>query len=93
LHFYSEKQYELYIKPRIEQRKSTLEKRAEFMGEDLPAAITIQNDVTKECWEEESEMFQQEMLREQEREHEIRLKAWRESNADGLNRTAEEFSA
>ncbi|KAJ7691870.1 hypothetical protein B0H14DRAFT_2651873 [Mycena olivaceomarginata] len=93
LHFYSEKRYQSHIKPHVEQRKNALKKRAEFTGGDPPATITIQNDVTKECWEEESEMFQQEMLREQEREHDIRLKAWRESNADGPNRTAEEFSA
>jgi hypothetical protein len=93
LHFYSEKRYQSHIKPRVEEHKRALEKRAEYTGEDPPVAITIQNDVTKECWEEESEAFQEEMVREQEREHEIRLRAWRESNADGPNRTPEEFSA
>jgi hypothetical protein len=93
LHFYSEKRYQSHIKPRVEERKRVLEKRAEYRGEDPPVAITIQNDVTKECWEEESEAFQEEMVREREREHEIRLRAWRESNADGPNRTPEEFSA
>jgi hypothetical protein len=62
-------------------------------GVDAPAAITIQNDVTKECWEEESDLYKEELLREREREHEIRLKAWRESTSDSPNRTPEEFSA
>ncbi|KAJ7702610.1 hypothetical protein B0H14DRAFT_3527195 [Mycena olivaceomarginata] len=93
LHLYSEKRYQSHIKPRVEERKRVLEKHAEYRGEDPPVAITIQNDVTKECWEEESEAFQEEMVREWEREHEIRLRAWRESNADGPNRTPEEFSA
>ncbi|KAJ7799343.1 hypothetical protein B0H14DRAFT_2617076 [Mycena olivaceomarginata] len=34
-----------------------------------------------------------EMVREREREHDIRVKAWKESMADGPNRTPEEFSA
>jgi hypothetical protein len=92
LHFYSKKHYQLHIKPRVEECKRTLKKCAEYMGEDPPVAITIQNNVMKECWEEDSEVFQEEMVREREWEHEIRLRAWRELNADRPNRTPEEFS-
>jgi hypothetical protein len=93
LHFYSEKRYDAHIRPRVEERKRVLQKRAEFGGAAMPHAITIQNEVTKESWDEETVAFQEEMVRQREREHEIRVKAWRESNADGPNRTPEEFSA
>jgi hypothetical protein len=59
----------------------------------VPATINIQNDMTKECWDEESIAYQEEMVKERERQHDIKLKAWRESNADRPNRTPEEFSA
>ncbi|KAJ7711346.1 hypothetical protein B0H14DRAFT_3524575 [Mycena olivaceomarginata] len=72
---------------------ASLERQAEMTGVPAPAAILIQNEVTKECWEDEPESLKEEMLREREREHEIHLKAWKESNADGPNRTPEEFSA
>ncbi|KAJ7747579.1 hypothetical protein B0H14DRAFT_3514003 [Mycena olivaceomarginata] len=48
-------------------------------GSKAPHAITVQNEVTKECWEEETYAYQQEMVREREREHNIRVKAWKES--------------
>ncbi|KAJ7694010.1 hypothetical protein B0H14DRAFT_3530918 [Mycena olivaceomarginata] len=92
LHFYSEKRWDSHIKPRADERKRALERRAEMTGVPVPAAILIQNEVTKECWEDEPESLKEEMLREREREHEIHLKAWKESNADGPNRTPEEFS-
>ncbi|KAJ7363887.1 hypothetical protein DFH08DRAFT_949525 [Mycena albidolilacea] len=93
LHFYSEKRWDSHIKPCADERKRALERRAEMTGVPAPAAILIQNEVTKECWEDEPESLKEEMLREREREHEIHLKAWKESNADGPNRTPEEFSA
>jgi hypothetical protein len=93
LHFYSEKRWDSHIKPRADERKRALERWAEMTGVPAPAAILIQNEVTKECWEDEPESLKEEMLREREREHEIHLKAWKESNADGPNRTPEEFSA
>ncbi|KAJ7850179.1 hypothetical protein B0H14DRAFT_3452103 [Mycena olivaceomarginata] len=93
LHFYSEKRYDEHIKPRVEARKKVLAVRAEMTGVKAPAAITIQNEVTKECWDEESDLYMDSLLREREREHEIRLRAWRESTSDGPNRTPEEFSA
>ncbi|KAJ7786799.1 hypothetical protein B0H14DRAFT_3506384 [Mycena olivaceomarginata] len=93
LHFYSEKRWDSHIKPRADERKRVLEGRAERTGIPAPAAILIQNEVTKECWMDEPESFKDEMLREREREHEIHLRAWKESNADGPNRTPEEFSA
>ncbi|KAJ7264466.1 hypothetical protein B0H12DRAFT_1068719 [Mycena haematopus] len=93
MHFYSEKCYDAHIKSRVDERKKALQQRAEFTGTPAPAAIAIQNEVTKECWEEESEEFKLELLREREREHNILLKAWEESMADGPNRTPEEFSA
>ncbi|KAJ7788730.1 hypothetical protein B0H14DRAFT_3503888 [Mycena olivaceomarginata] len=88
-----EKRYEEHIKSRVEARKCALAKRAELSGVKAPHAITVQNEVTKECWEEETYAYQQEMVREREREHDIRVKAWKESMADGPNRTPEEFSA
>ncbi|KAJ7713261.1 hypothetical protein B0H14DRAFT_3523509 [Mycena olivaceomarginata] len=93
MHFYSEKRYDSHIRPRVEERKRALEQRAEFTGEKVPVAIKIQNVVTKECWDEESLAYQEEMVRERERQHERHVKAWRDSNADGPNRTPEEFSA
>jgi hypothetical protein len=64
----------------------------ELSGVKVPHAITVQKEATKECWEEETHAYQQEMVQECEREHNIHVKAWKESMADGLNRTPEEFS-
>ncbi|KAJ7363882.1 hypothetical protein DFH08DRAFT_949516 [Mycena albidolilacea] len=93
LHFYSEKRYDSHIKPLVEARKRTLAKREALGGMKAPAAIVIQNEVTKECWDEEPLSVQEEVVRERERDHDNRVKAWKESNADGPNRTPEEFSA
>ncbi|KAJ7840329.1 hypothetical protein B0H14DRAFT_3458244 [Mycena olivaceomarginata] len=60
LHFHSEKRYDEHIKPRVEARKKSLAVRAEMTGVKAPAAITIQNEVTKECWDEESDLTPEE---------------------------------
>jgi ribosome-binding protein aMBF1 (putative translation factor) len=93
LHFYSGRYYETRIKSRVEARLDTLRRRAEFSGEKLPHKITVQNDITKECWEEESEPFQQETIRALDRHHEITLKAWREAYSDSPARTPEDYHA
>ncbi|KAJ7694512.1 hypothetical protein B0H14DRAFT_2650966 [Mycena olivaceomarginata] len=74
LHFYSEKRYNEHIKPWVEARKKSLAVHAEMTDVKAPAAITIQNEVTKECWNEESDLYMDSLLREREREHEIRLR-------------------
>ncbi|KAJ7794561.1 hypothetical protein B0H14DRAFT_2621764 [Mycena olivaceomarginata] len=63
--------YEEHIKLRVEARKRVLAKRAELSGVKAPHAITVQNEVTKECWEEETYVYQQEMVQERKREHDI----------------------
>jgi hypothetical protein len=89
LHFYSSRRYEGHIKVRVEERMATLRKRAERTGGPPPVAITVQNKVTQECWDDESDMFRQEM----QREHQVLVKAWKDSHADGPTRTAEELNA
>ncbi|KAJ7740332.1 hypothetical protein B0H16DRAFT_1758051 [Mycena metata] len=93
LHFYSSRVYDKLIAPRVEKRMKELETKAKYTGGEMPWPITVQNQVTKECWEEETEVEQEETKRALEREHEIAVKAWKESRADGPNRTAEEFHA
>ncbi|KAJ7902359.1 hypothetical protein B0H13DRAFT_1882605 [Mycena leptocephala] len=92
LHFYSGRHWETRIKPRVEARLAGLKRRAEYTGEAVPAAITIQNEETKACWDEESPVFQEAMKRELERDYEITLKGWKESLADSPARTAEEYN-
>jgi hypothetical protein len=70
-----------------------LRKHSDYSGAAMPAMISIQNEVTKECWDEETEVFQEEMRRALEREYEITLKGWKESLADSLARTPEEYNA
>jgi hypothetical protein len=91
-HFYLSRHYNTRIKARVKARTETLQKRAEYSGEELPAAITIQNEVTKECWEEESNVFQEETRRALEHKYEITLKGWKESLADSPARTPEEYN-
>ncbi|KAJ7842533.1 hypothetical protein B0H14DRAFT_3456751 [Mycena olivaceomarginata] len=64
LHFYSEKSWDSHIKPRADERKRALERQVEMTGVPALAAILIQNEVTKECWEDEPESLKEEMLQE-----------------------------
>ncbi|KAJ7194375.1 hypothetical protein B0H12DRAFT_1082447 [Mycena haematopus] len=84
--------YDKRIKPQVEAQLTSLPGRAKFTGEEVHA-INVQNEVTHECWEEESEEFKAEMVRQRDREHEITMKAWRESAADSPSRTPEEYHA
>ncbi|KAK7027581.1 hypothetical protein R3P38DRAFT_3190456 [Favolaschia claudopus] len=92
-HFYSTTQYEARIKPLVEERLKTLQRRAELAGEKPPHAVKVQNEVTKECWERESEQFQEDTLQALERHHQAAVKAWNDARADGPSRTAEQYSA
>lgn len=89
-HYYSTKWYSTRIKERFKERMEKM-KRATFSGEDVHA-VMIRNEVTQECWEDESEQFRMETERQRDKEHEIKLKAWRESGADCPSRTPEEYS-
>ncbi|KAJ7118612.1 hypothetical protein C8R43DRAFT_865306, partial [Mycena crocata] len=84
--------YDDRVEPRVVSRMRAIEKRATHTGEKVPHRIVVQNELTKEVWDEETEIFQEETLRAMEREHEITLKAWRESIADSPTRTPEQFS-
>jgi hypothetical protein len=66
LHFYSEKRYNSHIKPLVEARKRALAKREALGGMKVPAAIMIQNEVTKECWDKEPLSVQEEVVHERE---------------------------
>jgi hypothetical protein len=81
------------VKPLVEERTDALKQRAKYTDEILPHALNLQNDITKECWEKEMPIFQEEVKRALEREHEIKLKAWRESYSDSPSRTPEEYSS
>ncbi|KAJ7253005.1 hypothetical protein B0H12DRAFT_1071523 [Mycena haematopus] len=91
-HYYSLRWYDQRIKPCVEAQLVLLRTCAKFTGEEVHP-INVQNEVTHECWEEESEEFKAEMVRQRDREHEITMKAWRESAADSPSRTPEEYHA
>ncbi|KAJ7019389.1 hypothetical protein C8F04DRAFT_888098, partial [Mycena alexandri] len=91
--FYSKLYYDTRVKARVEARIQALQKRAEYTGGEPPHPFAVQNDVTKECWEGETEMFQAETVRLMEREYEATVKAWEASLADSPSRTAEEYNA
>ncbi|KAJ7024806.1 hypothetical protein C8F04DRAFT_1192100 [Mycena alexandri] len=93
LQFYLKVYYETRVKARAEARIEALDKRAKYTGADPPHALAVQNDVTKECWEGETEIFKAETARLMEREYEATLKAWEASLADSPSRTAEEYNA
>jgi lipocalin len=92
VHFYSGRWYESRIKRRVKERLATVRKRATYTGQKVHT-ITVQNEVTQECWDDETEEFKAEMVRQRDVEHEITLKAWRESAADSPSRTPEEYNA
>ncbi|KAJ7029079.1 hypothetical protein C8F04DRAFT_902187, partial [Mycena alexandri] len=84
--------YDSLIAPRVESRMKELQTKAKYTGGEVPWLITVQNQVTKECWDKETEVEQAEIMCTLDREYEIAVKAWKESRADGPNRTPEEFS-
>jgi hypothetical protein len=93
LQFYQTQHYEERVKERAEERLKALRRSAEVAGRPYPHAITVQNEMTKECWAEEPESFRQIVMRNLERHHESTVKAWKEAHSDGPSRTAEEYSA
>ncbi|KAJ6452359.1 hypothetical protein C8R47DRAFT_1083775 [Mycena vitilis] len=93
VHFYSNRHYETRVKDRVAERKLAVATQAKYTGEEPPAPIAVQNKVTKECWDDESREFQEELIRARNREHDIVLKGWRESLADSPSRTPEDFNA
>jgi ABC-type transporter MlaC component len=68
-------------------------RRAAFTDDDMPAALKVRNEVTKEVWEEETEAFQQEVKTNLEREYQASLAAWKNSLADSPTKTPEEMNA
>ncbi|KAJ7030418.1 hypothetical protein C8F04DRAFT_1186824 [Mycena alexandri] len=87
LHFYSSRVYDDVIAPRVEKTVGgSEEKGGIYWGGSS-------NQVTKECWDEETEVEQAETKRALNREYDRVLKAWEESRADGPRKTAEEYSA
>ncbi|KAJ7017499.1 hypothetical protein C8F04DRAFT_1279277 [Mycena alexandri] len=56
-------------------------------------AIKIQNEVTREVWDEQTEDFQTETKLAMEKHHSNVLKGWEESSADSPSRTPEEMDA
>ncbi|KAK6997436.1 hypothetical protein R3P38DRAFT_3219441 [Favolaschia claudopus] len=93
MHFYSTRNYETRVKERAEARFQELVKEAELSGEPAPHMLAVRNEVTKACWQEESDVFKEETMQALERAHEITLRAWKEGQSDGPSRTAEEYNA
>ncbi|KAJ7099209.1 hypothetical protein C8R44DRAFT_747893 [Mycena epipterygia] len=83
----------VHVRSTFEARYLTLEKRAGHMGEAPPSKIKIQNEVTREVWDQETEDFQARVQAALEREYEANVKAWQESLADSPTRAPEEFAA
>ncbi|KAJ7446790.1 hypothetical protein FB451DRAFT_1412199 [Mycena latifolia] len=63
LHFYSSRYYDSRVKDRFEARMRALEKHATHTGQPVPSNIKIQNEVTREVWDEEPEERQAETAR------------------------------
>ncbi|KAJ7289820.1 hypothetical protein C8J57DRAFT_1494238 [Mycena rebaudengoi] len=93
IQFYSRKFYEDRIRVRFEARMAGIVRRAAFTDDDMPAALKVRNEVTKEVWEEETEAFQQEVKTNLEREYQASLAAWKNSLADSPTKTPEEMNA
>ncbi|KAJ7898801.1 hypothetical protein B0H13DRAFT_1884165, partial [Mycena leptocephala] len=81
LHFYSPKCFE-----------TRHQRRAVYTGEKVPAALALQNTVTKEVWDDETPAFQQEMKLNWEQEYQAAVKGWKASLSDSPTRTAEELA-
>ncbi|KAJ7855819.1 hypothetical protein B0H13DRAFT_2357662 [Mycena leptocephala] len=92
LHFYSRKCFETRVKPRYLERMESIKRRAVYTGEKVPAALALQNTVTKEVWDDETPAFQQEMKLNWEQEYQAAVKGWKASLSDSPTRTAEELA-
>ncbi|KAJ6451146.1 hypothetical protein C8R45DRAFT_1113690 [Mycena sanguinolenta] len=92
-HFYSRRYFDSRVKLRYEERMAALKRRAGHTGEKVPAPLALQNQVTKEVWDDETPAFQEEVKVAWEREYQTVLKAWQASLSDGPARTPEEFAA
>jgi hypothetical protein len=89
--FYSSRHYDTRMKEQFESRWQALLRRSEHTGVELPKKIKIQNEVTKEVWDEETPEFQAEVERTRDKHHAAMLKAWEESLADSPSKTPEEL--
>ncbi|KAJ7077194.1 hypothetical protein C8R44DRAFT_896376 [Mycena epipterygia] len=85
--------YESHVRARADARIQTLKCRAELSGEPAPTLIKTSNEVTKECWDEESPSFREEVQVAFEKEYQAAVKAWEVSLVDSPTRTPEEFAA
>ncbi|KAJ7025490.1 hypothetical protein C8F04DRAFT_1269103 [Mycena alexandri] len=93
LHCYSRHFFEARVKERFDARYESLKRRAEFTEEAVPKSIVVQNQVTKEVWEEETPAFREDVRALWEREYQQALKGWKASLADSPTRTPEELAA
>ncbi|KAJ7863884.1 hypothetical protein B0H13DRAFT_2353934 [Mycena leptocephala] len=93
LHFYSRKCFETRVKPVYIARKEAIQRRAMYTGEKVPATLALQNQVTKEVWDDEPPAFQEEIKLAWEREYQASVKGWEASLADSPTRTPEELAA
>ncbi|KAJ7897381.1 hypothetical protein B0H13DRAFT_2337915 [Mycena leptocephala] len=89
--FYSTRYYDTRVKDRFDERWQALLKRAEHSGLPPPKVIKVQNEVTKEVWDDETPEFQAEVERARDKYHAAMLKAWEDSLADSPSKTPEEL--
>ncbi|KAF8171764.1 hypothetical protein K438DRAFT_1981917 [Mycena galopus ATCC 62051] len=74
-HFYSGRFYEQHIKVRFEARWAQLSSQPTPPGRKPPVAVTVRNEIIKECWEAESKPFQEEVIEAWKKEHAAKLVA------------------
>jgi hypothetical protein len=85
-HFYSARCYNERIKPRFDSRWVAVSKLA-----NPPAPITVQNQVTKEAWDAESDPFKNEILAALENEHKAAVEAYEIAVSGEEPKTPEDF--
>ncbi|KAJ7256376.1 hypothetical protein C8J57DRAFT_1517544 [Mycena rebaudengoi] len=93
IQFYSRKFYDTRVKEHFEAQMAGVVRHAGHMGQSAPAELAVRNQVMKEVWEEETEMFQGEVKQALEREYAVSLKGWQASLADSPAKTAKELDA
>ncbi|KAJ7176399.1 hypothetical protein C8R43DRAFT_943184 [Mycena crocata] len=86
LHYYSRRFYNERVSGRVAARWAVVARQR-----NAPAILTVRNEVTKQCWESETEAFRQEVMTALEAEHKIALDAYAVALATDSPTTAEDF--
>ncbi|KAJ7121766.1 hypothetical protein C8R43DRAFT_959544 [Mycena crocata] len=86
LHYYSRRFYNERVSGRVAARWATVARQPNH-----PAIIRVRHDVTRECWESETEAFRQDVIGALEAEHKAALEAYSIALASDSPKTAQEF--